>query len=581
MYAKFFGLKQAPFSIAPDPRYLYMSERHREALAHLLYGLKAGGGFVLLTGEIGAGKTTVCRCFLEQVPTRCNVAYIFNPKLTVAELLRTVCDEFRIPLPALAPGEVPTVKDFIDPLNQFLLRTHAVGQTNVLIIDEAQNLSADVLEQLRLLTNLETAERKLLQIILIGQPELREMLARPELEQLAQRVIARYHLAALTQGETEGYVQHRLSVAGGNGASPFEPAALKRIHQLSRGVPRRVNLLCDRAMLGGYATGQTRIGVDVVERAAAEVFGDAPARPVGEWAARARRVAPWAGGLLVGASIAGAAAWLMKPAREVSLAAPLAAASAASAAPGASAAAVAARPASAGATAATAAASRPSGLVAMPLPAATPAVATALGANELRAVFSTRLHGEADAWRELAESWGLKLPAGADPCPNASKQALPCFKGPGSLALVRQLDRPGLLVLRDGAGRSYHVLLIALGADSATLRRGDATVTVPLATLGAAWRGEFGTFWRAPSGYAGSSSFGTPDSEASRWLADRLAQVLPTGAETAPLASRVAAFQVAQGLPPDGLAGPLTLMLLNRATGVDEPRLQPIVAAHR
>mgnify|MGYP002354063190 CR=1 FL=1 len=214
MYVSFFGLQHAPFSIAPDPRYLYMSERHREALAHLLYGVQAGGGFVLLTGEIGAGKTTVCRCFLEQVPPRCNVAYIFNPKLTVHELLKTVCDEFRIPLPPEHPGVARTIKDFIDPLNEFLLRTHGVGQTNVLIIDEAQNLSADVLEQLRLLTNLETSERKLLQIILIGQPELRQMLARPELEQLAQRVIARYHLEALSEAETAQYVAHRLGVAG-------------------------------------------------------------------------------------------------------------------------------------------------------------------------------------------------------------------------------------------------------------------------------------------------------------------------------------------------------------------------------
>ncbi|HJW12899.1 MAG TPA: AAA family ATPase, partial [Albitalea sp.] len=177
MYARFFGLKQEPFSIAPDPRYLYMSERHREALAHLLYGVGGGGGFVLLTGEIGAGKTTVCRCFLEQIPRRCNVAYIFNPKLTVNELLKTVCDEFGIPVEHQGPG-VATVKDYIDPLNEFLLKTHAVGQNNLLIIDEAQNLSPDVLEQLRLLTNLETNERKLLQIILIGQPELRTMLAR-------------------------------------------------------------------------------------------------------------------------------------------------------------------------------------------------------------------------------------------------------------------------------------------------------------------------------------------------------------------------------------------------------------------
>src|SRR5688572_17831409 len=216
MYAPFFGLRQEPFSIAPDPRYLFMSERHREALAHLLYGVKGGGGFVLLTGEIGAGKTTVCRCFLEQIPKRCNVAYIFNPKLTVIELLKSVCDEFRIPCPLQGPGPA-TVKDYVDPLNHFLLRTHSVGQNNVLIIDEAQNLSADVVEQLRLLTNLETSERKLLQIILIGQPELRDMLAHPELEQLAQRIIARYHLGPLSEAETEQYIQHRLAQAGMTG----------------------------------------------------------------------------------------------------------------------------------------------------------------------------------------------------------------------------------------------------------------------------------------------------------------------------------------------------------------------------
>ena len=271
MYARFFGLKHEPFSIAPDPRYLFMSERHREALAHLLYGVRGGGGFVLLTGEIGAGKTTVCRCFLEQIPKRCNVAYIFNPKLTVTELLKSVCDEFGIPYQSEVPG-VATVKDYIDPLNEFLLKTHAVGQNNVLIIDEAQNLSADVLEQLRLLTNLETTERKLLQIILIGQPELRTMLARPELEQLAQRVIARFHLEALSPAETTRYIQHRLRVAGLTAAMPFDPKAIQRIHKLSRGVPRRINLLCDRSMLGGYAGGSTRIERAVVDKAANEVF---------------------------------------------------------------------------------------------------------------------------------------------------------------------------------------------------------------------------------------------------------------------------------------------------------------------
>ena len=271
MYRKFFGLKRDPFSIAPDPRYLFMSERHREALAHLLYGVRGGGGFVLLTGEIGAGKTTVCRCFLEQVPKRCNVAYIFNPKLTAIELLQSVCEEFRIPV-TLKGLAAPTAKEYLDPLNEFLLKTHAAGQSSVLIIDEAQNLSADVLEQLRLLTNLETNERKLLQIILIGQPELREMLARPELEQVAQRVIARFHLEPLTENETAHYIKHRLSVAGMSGLIPFDRDARKRIHEISRGVPRRVNLLCDRALLGAYATGRERVDKAIVDRAAREVF---------------------------------------------------------------------------------------------------------------------------------------------------------------------------------------------------------------------------------------------------------------------------------------------------------------------
>ena len=267
MYLSLFGLKQEPFSIAPDPRYLFMSERHREALAHLLYGVRGGGGFVLLTGEIGAGKTTVCRCFLEQIPKRCNVAYIFNPKLTVEELLRSICDEFHIPAQHPGPGTA-SVKDYVDALNAFLLKTHAVGQNNVLIIDEAQNLSADVLEQLRLLTNLETSERKLLQIILIGQPELRTMLARPELEQLAQRVTARYHLEALSARETVQYVRHRLAIAGMNRPTPFDRDALQRVYELSRGVPRRINLLCDRALLGTYADGKPRADRAIVEKAA-------------------------------------------------------------------------------------------------------------------------------------------------------------------------------------------------------------------------------------------------------------------------------------------------------------------------
>jgi general secretion pathway protein A len=299
MYMRFFGLKQEPFSLAPDPRYLYMSKRHREALAHLLYGVGGGGGFVLLSGEIGAGKTTVCRCFLEQIPKRCNVAYIFNPKLTVLELVKSINDEFHIPAPKVRGAA--TVKTYVDALNDFLLRTHAVGQNNVLIIDEAQQLSAEVLEQLRLLTNLETNERKLLQIVLIGQPELRTMLERPDLEQLAQRVIARFHLKALTAKETEHYIRHRLSVAGMTRAIPFDRRALQRIHEISRGVPRRINLLCDRVMLGAYAHGKYTIDHAMAEKAGREVFGRMPNSTPPERAPSARGTGV---GIVIGAGLA-------------------------------------------------------------------------------------------------------------------------------------------------------------------------------------------------------------------------------------------------------------------------------------
>jgi len=327
MYVAHFGLKREPFSIAPDPRYLFMSERHREALAHLLYGVRGGGGFVLLTGEIGAGKTTVCRCFLEQVPKRVNVAYIFNPKLTALELLQSVCEEFRIEV--RARGSSPaTLKDHVDALNEYLLRTHADGHNNVLIIDEAQNLSIDVLEQLRLLTNLETNERKLLQIILIGQPELRDMLLKPELEQLAQRVVARFHLDPLGEDETSHYIKHRLAVAGLNGLIPFDRDARHRIFELTRGVPRRINLLCDRALLGAYSGGRKRVDKAIIDKAAGEVFDR---RSVAQ-RLTPRRLALVAGGVALGVvALTAAGLWFATAQRSPALGPAAAAASAAGA----------------------------------------------------------------------------------------------------------------------------------------------------------------------------------------------------------------------------------------------------------
>jgi general secretion pathway protein A len=540
MYAAYFGLKQEPFSIAPDPRFLFMSERHREALAHLLYGLGGGGGFVLLSGEIGTGKTTVCRLFLEQIPASCNVAYIFNPKLTVTELLQSVCDEFHIAVnqKGLLP---PTVKDYLDPLNDFLLQAHAAGRNNVLIIDEAQNLSAEVLEQLRLLTNLETRERKLLQIVLIGQPELRSMLARPELEQLAQRVIARYHLDTLTPAETAQYIQHRLEVAGLDRPLPFERKALQRIHEVSRGVPRRINLLCDRALLGAFANSRGTVDRPTVDKAAAEVFD----KPVAAPSMRHRTAAVLGLGLAAGAGLFAAGNYVAQES-----AAPAVVAKAAPT--------VEAPPA-------------PAASMALAPPPSPPAAASAASGAP------TLLRDQDEAWRELARAWKAEAGEG-EPCRALLKEQLHCFSRNLNLAVIRELGRPGILTLDADGGSPSYAVLTGLTRQTATLRAAGTEQTVTLAALAARWRGDFATLWRAPPGYPRRLAEGK--GETVDWIAMHLAAVNGYAPPDGPqlldtrLKSQLKAFQLAQGLAGDGQPGPMTLMQLNRVAGIDEPRLR-------
>jgi len=613
MVEAFFGLSCEPFSVAPNPRFLYLSEQHREALSHLQYGLHRGAGFVLLTGEIGAGKTTVWRHFLEQLPPHFDVANVVNPRLSVRTLLMRVCEDLGIELPAGDPDP-----DLIDLIHGHLLLASAQGRRTLIVVDEAQALSADVFEQLRLLTNLDTSGGKL-QVLLIGQPELRGLLERPEMEPLAQRVVARYHLAALSPAETARYIAHRMAVAGLQGALPFDDEALQRVHQLCGGVPRRINVLCDRALLVAQTLGQRHIGRAVVERAAAEAFGRvhatsgrapavAPAAPPSAAPTMAAPAAAAPAGtgrfvlaglgvtaLAVGLVVLGPMALRAWPTGRPAPAAPGAAPSpTAGAAP-----AVAPQvtltaaptlsttpsitPSTTPSTTppATPPATRPA--TAAPLVALAPAAATArpstptaTPAATLDGLFAAAAGAdEAPAWRALAGLWGLSLAAG-DPCERAARHALHCYRARGGLMPIRQLARPGILKLVDSRGRSAHVLLTGLSEDSATVRAGDTEQRVPLALLAQAWRGDFATFWRAPPQYR-PGDVAIAGSPLGAWLGERLARLdggAPAPADDEALKARVFAFQLAHGLPPDGVAGPLTMMQLNRASGVEEPRLQ-------
>jgi general secretion pathway protein A len=269
MYLQHYGLAEPPFAITPDPRFVYLSERHRDALAHLMYGIGQGGsgGFVQLTGEVGTGKTTLCRLALEQLPENVRVALVLNPKQTPLELLETICEELHIE----GANKRRSQKTQIDALNAYLLEAYGKGLRVVLIIDEAQELSRELLEQVRLLTNLETNTQKLLQIVLLGQPELRQMLAKPALRQLAQRITARFHLDPLKAQDTGEYLRHRIAVAGGS-AFPFDDGAVRRLHALSGGVPRLLHVLGERALLAGYVHGRPRVDAALVELAATEVL---------------------------------------------------------------------------------------------------------------------------------------------------------------------------------------------------------------------------------------------------------------------------------------------------------------------
>ena len=526
MYKEYFGLKEEPFSIAPDPQFLYMSERHREALAHLLYGLKTDGGFILLTGEVGTGKTTVCRCLLEQIPENSEIAFVLNPKLSVIELLETICDELNIAYPQ---GN-RSIKVFIDALNRFLLKAHGDGRKTVLIIDEAQNLSTSVLEQIRLLTNLETNKQKLLQVIMLGQPELKQLLERTELRQLAQRITARYHLEPLSKNELKAYITHRLSVAGLE--RPIFPAAtIKKLYRLSNGVPRLINLLCDRALLGAYVKEQQTVSPRILEQAAHEVFGKKTKSP--------RIVYPtWQWILLVlivaiGSMLLASTYWVGRQPIEAS-----------------------------------------------PVKVA---ITQPMQADRLEWDGQQQItQSSALAYQTLFNLWGFSFNSEEGSANDqANRYGLNLLNNRGSLGRLRQLNRPAVLRLKEPQGQDFYATLVALTEETATLMIGKQRRTVPISTLSDQWYGEFTLLWQTPPDYQGALKPGDKGKMV-QWLDQQLAILNGRNARTEEnlvydeqLQEEVQKFQSSVGLTPDGVVGSYTLIQLSNQTGNLQPTLTP------
>jgi general secretion pathway protein A len=588
MYEKFFALTERPFSIAPDPRFLYMSQQHREALAHLLYGVAEGGGFVQLTGDVGTGKTTVCRCFLEQVPEQVDVALILNPRISALELLASLCDELRIEY----VRQTTSIKTLIDALNTYLLDAHSRGRRTVLIIDEAQNLGAEALEQVRLLTNLETTREKLLQIILIGQPELRELLARDDLRQLAQRITARYHLEPIGRDETAAYIRHRLQVCG-ESQPVFTEGAIDLVQRLSGGVPRLINVLCDRAMLGAFVEGRKKVDEAILVRAAREVLPEEGGAPP------ARRIWRWAAGSAAVALVAVLSVTLYfnrDPPPSARVAAELASAPAAATrqaprvAPALSPSVSAARETSAPAPALPSTTSPET----TPDPGAPGRDAAGRDASGLDAggrdagaqltamLASSSPQAATRAWAALYRMWGVEAHAVSDEqaCAQAPSVGLRCLQGGGSWAVLRHFDRPAVILLVGPEGRRVPALLGAVDGHDVKIQLDGDSLQLPVDTLLQFWFGEYRLLWKTPPG--GRTALRSGDrSEDVKWLRERLRQV--TGMTSiAPdplrfdegLKQLLQTFQRDSELNPDGVAGARTIIHLNNLSSIpDVPRL--------
>jgi general secretion pathway protein A len=544
MYTSFFGLNETPFSITPNPRYLYMSERHTEALAHLIYGIKDSSGFVQLTGEVGTGKTTLIRSLLQRIPGNADVALVLNPQQSAPEFLISILTELKIPL----PEDKTSLKALTDALNQFLLENHSKGRRTILIVDEAQNFAVDVLEQIRLLTNLETARQKLLQITLIGQPELRDMLARNDLRQLAQRVTGRYHLHPLSLDDTRKYIQHRLKVAGST-QDIFTPKACREIHRLTGGIPRIINVIADRALLGAYTRDQREVTPALARHAAIEVFGkDSGDTTTRNTLLKVAALAMFAA-VLIGAAGFVALRYSATPAASVQQQ------------------------------------NSPEATVSDTLGAPSPrepAADSALQDN----VLETILQGNASktdtktAFGNLLALWDVPFDETANlVCEYAQQADLFCLFLKGSLTQVQKLDRPVILTLRDAVGGLHQVVLTAITSETAILSIGGTLEEVTLSDVNELWYGEYLLLWKPQIGAEKSFYPGMRDPDVI-WLRTSLATIQGDPIEPmdsdyfdAPLEASVKEYQIARRLNVDGKVGQQTQILINSDLGAAAPHL--------
>jgi len=554
MYHQYFGLTEAPFSIAVNPRYLFMSPRHRDALAHLLYGVGAGGGFILLTGEVGTGKTTINRCLLEQLPDDTDIAIILNPALNAMELLASVCDELGIGY----DHDRHTLKTLTDSLHRYLLENHGRGRNTVLLIDEAQHLDFDVLEQIRLLTNLETNSEKLLQIILIGQPELAQMLGRPELRQLNQRITARYNLEPLSLEETGAYIRHRLQVAGMNPAQEVFPESVVRgIHRYTRGIPRLINVLCDRMMLGAYGRNLGRTDLAMLRTAAREVMGEEVAaggdKPGRSW--------PF---IAIGALLVALAAgwwWYSR------LPAPLPTQEA---------------------VPATGVESVGSAEPEVPPAAPAPAEGQPLpDATETQIQASAPAAASPPGWMlapgdALAQLWSLYSAAPLPPqlCSVPVYEGVSCVAGTAlTWDDLTEFDRPLLLDIVTPERFAAAALFLGLNGRKAWLATPGGVTEVEPAELGSAWSGGYRLLWHPPEGFAGPVGLGDDSPVVAQVAAlfarlDGQPQALAGNRFNLALETRVRLFQREHDLNDDAVVGLQTLLKLNEALGIDPTTAQ-------